>query len=393
MLIGIIGKPNVGKSSFFYALTMIEVPIENRPFVTIKPNYGIAYVRVEDVGKYFNVRSNPRTGFIKGNYRFVPVEVIDVAGLVPDAHLGKGLGNKFLDDLRQAEGFIVVVDAVGATDNNGNFVGINSFSPINDIDFLLKELDYWIFNILKLNLEKELRKIKFEKLKLSEEISKIVSGLSINKEDVKKVLEKLKIDDYFYDLDDNLIFQIARELRETKKFVIAANRVDINIEIAKNNIKELKKRYENVIATSALSEIILKRLEKEGKIEYVYGTNDIKIKSELSEKEKKALEIIKQVMDEFGSTGVQQALEHLVFNLLNYIPVFPVGEKLQDKEGRILPDCFLVKRGTKVIELAEKIHSDLAKNFVKAIEIKSKSFVGKEYELNPYDVIQIISSK
>lgn len=391
MLIGIIGKPNVGKSSFFYALTMIKVPIENRPFVTINPNVGISYVRVEDVAKYFGITSNPRTGFIKGNYRFVPVEVIDVAGLVPDAHLGKGLGNKFLDELRQAEGFIIVVDAVGAVDNNGNFIGINKFSPINDIEFLLKELDYWIFNILKSNLEKEIRKIKFEKIKLSEEIARIVSGLSISKEDVKKALKELKIDDYFYDLDEKLIFEIAKKLRETKKFVIAANRVDMDIDVAKENIKELKKKYENVIPTSALSEIFLKNLEKQGKIEYVYGTKEIKIKKELDEKEKKALEIVNQVIEEFGSTGVQQALEHLVFNLLEYIPVFPVGEKLQDKEGRILPDCFLVKKGTKVIELAEKIHSELAKNFIRAIEMKSKVFVGKDYVLKPYDVIQIIS--
>jgi ribosome-binding ATPase YchF (GTP1/OBG family) len=393
MQIGIIGKPNVGKSSFFKAITFIDVKVENRPFTTISPNFGIGYIRVNEVGKELGVVSNPRNGFIKGNYRFVPIELIDVPGLVPNAHLGKGLGNKFLDDLRKANGFVLIIDISGSTDENGNYVGKNCFDPLKDVEFVINEIDMWIFQILKRNLERNIKRIKSEKRKISEEISKIVSGLEIKREDVEKCLKELKIDEHFYDFDDEIILKIAKKLRETKKFVIAANKIDVDIDLAKENIKKIKKVYENVIPISCLAEIFLKELEKQGKIDYVYGTDEVKIKNELNEKEKKAMEIIKQILDEFKNTGVYQTLEHLIFNLLEYIPVFPVGEKLKDKEGRILPDCFLVKKGTKVIELAEMIHSDLAKNFVKAIEVKSKNFVGKDYELKPYDVIQIISSK
>ena len=393
MQIGIIGKPNVGKSSFFKAITSIDVKVENRPFTTISPNFGIGYVRVKEIGKELGIISNPKSGFIKGNYRFVPIELIDVPGLVPNAYLGKGLGNKFLDDLRRADGFVLIIDISGSTDENGNFVGKNCFDPLKDVEFVINEIDMWIFQILKRNLEKNIKRIKSEKRKISEEISKIVSGLEIKREDVEKCLKDLKIDEHFYDFDDETILKIAKKLRETKKFVIAANKIDVDIDLAKENIKKIKKVYENIIPISCLAEIFLKELERQGKIDYVYGTDEIKIKSELNEKEKKAMEIVKQILDEFKSTGIYQTLEHLIFNLLEYIPVFPVGEKLKDKEGRILPDCFLVKKGTKVIELAEMIHSDLAKNFVRAIEVKSKNFVGKDYELKPYDVIQIISSK
>ena len=397
VLIGIVGKPNVGKSAFFKALTLQPVKIDNRPFVTIEPNKGIAYVRVKDVGPEFGVKSNPRQGFIKGDYRFVPIEVMDVAGLVPGAHEGRGLGNKFLDDLRQADGLIMVVDAVGATDEEGNFVGPGNYEPINDVKWLEEELDYWFYQVLKKNIDKVLRVAKIEHKPLDKEIAKIMSGLNVKYSHVLQAFKELNLDPEDYNINDELLFELAHLLRNySKPLVIAANRIDINPELAKKNIEKMKKELDwLVIPTSGYAEYILKELDNQGKIFYIPGESWFEIKGNLSEKEKKVLEFIDEnILKKLGSTGVQIALDKLVFDILNYIAVFPGGiDNLADKEGRILPDCFLLPKGSTALDFARKIHEDLAKHFVKAIDVRTKKFVGKDYKLKHRDVIHIVASK
>jgi len=397
VLIGIVGKPNVGKSTFFRALTLQPVEVDNRPFVTIEPNKGIGYVRVIDVGPEFNVQSNPRQGFIKGKYRFVPVEVIDVAGLVPGAHEGKGLGNKFLDDLRQAEGLIMVVDAVGATDEEGNFIGPGNYDPVKDVRWLEEELDWWFFQVLKKNIDKILRVARMEKKPLDKEIAKIMSGLSVKLDHVEKAFKELKLDPENYDLDDELLFKLAHLLRVySKPMVIAANRIDIDPDLAKKNVERLQKELDYiVIPTSGYAELILKELDKQGKIFYIPGEGYFEIRGNLNEKEKKVLEFIENnILKKFGSTGVQIALDTLVFDVLKYIAVFPGGiDNLADKEGRILPDCFLLPEGSTALDFARKIHEDLAKHFVKAIDVRTRKPLGKDYKLKHRDVIHIVSAK
>ena len=119
MIIGVVGKANVGKSTFFKAATLAEVEIGNYPFVTIKANSGVGYVKVKCVDQEFGVQCDPRKGYCKNGIRFVPVELIDVAGLVPGAHEGKGMGNQFLDDIRQADVLIHVIDGSGGTNEKG----------------------------------------------------------------------------------------------------------------------------------------------------------------------------------------------------------------------------------------------------------------------------------
>lgn len=400
MQIGLVGKPNVGKSTMFKAITLQDVAIANYPFTTIEPNKGIGYVRVEDVGPEFGVRSNPRYGFIKGKYRFVPVEIVDIAGLVPGAHEGRGLGNKFLDDIRQADALIHVVDISGATDEEGRYIGAGNYDPSKDIKWLEEEIDWWFFEIIKKNLERNIRKIKNEKLELDKELSKLISGLNVRLSHIEIAFNKLKISKEDYDIinDNKKLFELASEIRKlSKPIVIAANRVDINIDIAKRNLKKLRDMFPDkiIIPASGYAEIILKELDRSGKIEYIPGEGYFEIKGNLNEKEIKALDFIQEkIFKEFGSTGVQNLLDTLVFDILKYVAVFPGGvDRLADKDGRILPDCFLMPPGSTVIDFAERIHSDLAKNFIKAIDVRTGKILGRDYVLKHRDIIQIVAGK
>ncbi len=390
MLVGLVGKPNVGKSTFFSALTMVNVEISNRPFTTIEPNEGVGYVRVLDPGPEFGVKSNPRTGFIMGKWRFVPVRIMDVAGLVPGAHEGRGLGNKFLDDLRKAEGLIHVIDISGSTDEEGNYVGPGNYDPSKDIEWLEEELTYWILDILERNWEKLVRKSKDPRISLEEEIAKLFSGLQIRKDIVLDIIREIG-DPEGWDFDEK--FKFANKVREVgKPMVIAANKIDI--EGSERNLKKLREKFPDkvIIPTSAYAELILKRLSKEGKIEYIPGESEFKIVRNLNEKERKALEYIKEnILEKYGSTGVQDSLEKLVFDVLGYVAVFPGGvNKLSDKEGRVLPDCFLMPRGSTVIDFARRIHTEMAEKFIRAIDVRTRRTLGRDYVLKHRDVIEIV---
>ncbi len=401
MLVGVVGKANVGKSTFFKALTLANVQIENYPFATIKPNHGMGYVRIECADKFFNVKCNPREGYCINHSRFVPVDLIDVAGLVPGAYEGKGMGNQFLDDLRQADVLIHIVDASGGTNELGEPVTPGSYDPCDDIRFLEVELDMWYLRLIKKGWDRFARAVQQEKEheeKIVKDIEKHLSGLKVNEEMVEDVLGNL-------DLDRNNILSwseedlkgIAIQLRKkTKKMIIAANKIDIST--AKENLEKMKKEFPNylIIGCSSESELALKEASKNGLIEYIPGDNDFKVlePDKLNEKQKNALDFIKKnLLDVFGSTGVEQVINTAVFDLLKYIAVFPVGAKLADSDGNILPDCFLIPKKTTALDFAYRLHTDFGKNFIKAIDVKNRITIGKEHLLKNGDVIEIISGK
>ncbi|MEM3370739.1 MAG: redox-regulated ATPase YchF [Candidatus Woesearchaeota archaeon] len=399
MLIGVVGKPNVGKSTFFKALTLADVYIANFPFATIKPNSGVAYVRVENVDKEFNVKSTPRFGFNKGAFRFVPVQVMDVAGLVPGAHEGKGMGNQFLDDLRQADAFIHIVDAAGSTTISGEPVQPGSHDPCEDVEFLERELDMWYFQILNKGWERFAKIVTMEHADAIKAIAKQFTGLGADEDDFKEIIEKLKLNEIpiaKWSVED--LKNLASSLRrKTKPMIIAANKADYPN--AEENIRRIKEKFPEylVVPCSAESELALKEADARGLIEYVPGDSDFRIidESRISEKQKRALEFIREnVLKRFGNTGVQNALDDAVFKLLGYIAVFPGGvHKLEDSEGRILPDCFLMPKNSTALDFAYKIHTDLGNNFITAIDVRSKKPVGKNYILKHRDVIEIVTSK
>lgn len=398
MLIGVVGKTNTGKSTFFKAATLAEVSIENRPFVTIKPNHGCGFVKTECVDKEFKVSCNPKIGYCLDGFRFVPVDLLDVAGLVPGAHQGHGLGNQFLDDLRQADALIHVIDISGSTNEKGETVEKLSYDPANDIKFLETEIDMWFFGLLKKSWERFAKQVKQEHQEVEKAIAKQFSGLKVTEEIVKDIIKKLNLDkENPHQWTEEQLKDFASELRRiTKPMIIAANKIDVPG--SEKNLERLKKEFPDyiIIPCSAESELALREAAKHKLIDYVAGENDFKILEEnkLTDKQKKALNFIKENVLKKYNTGIQQVLDRSVFELLKYIAVYPVANsKLQDKDGNVLPDCLLTHKKTTALQFAFKVHTDIGNNFIKAIDLKTKQVIGKEHQLKNRDVIEIVTSK
>jgi len=393
MEIGIVGKPNVGKSTFFSAATLAKAEIASYPFTTIEPNRGVAYVRAKCPHIDFNVKCSPKNAKCVKGIRYVPVEAIDVAGLVPDAHKGKGLGNKFLDDLRQASALIHIVDASGGTDLEGNPCSIGSHDPVEDVLFLEKELTFWMKSILAKGWEKVARQADSEKTKIETLLADRLTGLGITEHEVKLAMRNCGLPENFKEWNEENLFSLTSSIREiSKPIIIAANKCDI---ASKENLEKLKKLDCTVIPTSAESELALRRAAKAELVDYDPGSDDFKIieKGKLNEKQIHGLDFIREKMKEFGGTGIQACIETAVFKLLDIIVVYPVEDenKLTDKDGNVLPDAYLMKKGSTAGELAYKIHTDIGKNFIRAIDAKTKRVIGADHVLKDGDVIKIVA--
>jgi len=397
MLIGVVGKANVGKSTFFKAATLVDVLIANYPFATIKPNHGIGYVRVDCAENFFHVKCNPREGFCIDGQRFVPVELLDVAGLVPGAHEGRGLGNQFLDDLSPADLLIHVVDMAGTTDSEGK--PTTGHDPCKDILFLEEELDYWYLGILKKVWRTFTRKLEVEHSEFEKEVAKQFSGIKVTEEMVRKAVSKLVIDleeEHASEWTEERLLEFARELRiQSKPMIIAANKAD-RLEF-EENLKKAKEKFPEllIVPCSSESELALREAARAGIIKYIPGDEDFKILKDVDERKRKGLEFVKEkFLKKWKITGVQQVLNKAVFDYLKYVYVFPGGtNKLTDSKGNVLPDCYLMPPGSTSLDFAFRVHTDIGKNFVKAIAVKKKVAIGKDHVLENGDVIEIMTKK
>jgi len=389
VLVGIVGRPNSGKSTFFKAATLMDVLIANYPFATIKPNHGMAYVKIRDLAADFGKVSNPREGYVKNGRRFVPFELMDVAGLVEGASTGKGLGNEFLNDLSAADAFIHIVDMSGESDGEGK--PAKDYYPGKDILIIEKELDLWYLGILKKAWGSFARTVEMQKKNFAEAVAKQFSGLKVDVDDVKAVILKSGLNPEkpaaWSEAD---LMNFARMLRKkTKSMIIAANKMDLPNSAA--NFEKVKEEFDYpIIPCFADGELSLRQADKAGLIDYIPGENVFEVKKELNEKQKAALDEISKIMKKYGSTGVQEIMNKVVFDIMKYLAVFPAGAKMADSKGNILPDCFLMKEGSTALDFAFRLHTDIGNNFVKAISLKTKQAVGKDYVLKHLDGIEII---
>lgn len=399
--IGIVGKPSSGKTTFLNAACLTNAKVSEIPFTTIEPNKGVSYVKTKCVCKDLNVRDNPKNSICIDGYRFIPINLIDVAGLVPDAHKGKGLGNRFLNDLVKADVLLHIVDITGSLDKTGKLVSTGQNDPYEDILFLENEIDLWFKNILeRTDWTKFTKGIQTEKRKVVEALFERLSGVKITKIQIIESLKNSNLDNKnpstWTDQELLIFSKILR--KKSKPIVIIANKIDK--EIGEQNLYELNKKTESsIIPCSALAGQYLRKYHENKTIRYIPGSDNFEIieKSKLNSKELEMLSRIKdKILKKYQGTGIQKALNHASFIIANQICVFPVSDlnSYSDNNDNVLPDAFLVERGAKLRDFVrEKIHSELAENFMFGIDAKTKKRLGESYELIDKDVIKIVTSK
>ena len=397
-MVGLVGKANVGKSTFFAAATMKAVDIAGFPFTTIEANKGVAYLRSPCVCKELGVEDDPVNSACVDGVRLVPVDIIDCPGLIRGAHQGKGLGNQFLDEVRRADALIVVADAAGATDDNGQPVPPGSHDPVEDVRMLESEFDLWLLGIVSKDWEKIARTAQSAREEIGRHLEEKLTGLSMNRFHMAEAVENTGLDPYkplLWSGDD--LSRFVTELRKASKpLIVAANKADK--ETAEEGIEKLKAAGYDVVPTCAEAELMLGRASQAGLIRYTPGDGDFEISdpSSLSERQLKALEMIREkVLGRCGTTGLQEAINAAFFRLLESIPIYPVedAEKLTDHQGRVLPDCYMVRRGTTTKQFAGLIHSELAESFIFAIDARTKRRLGDSHVLKENDIIQIVAAK
>ncbi len=389
MLIAVCGKSNTGKTCFWSATTLVDAEIRNRILTTIKPNHSVAYFRAKCPCKELGVSCQPQNSKCINGTRYVPTKLIDIAGLVPGAHEGRGLGNAFLSDIMEASALIHIVDISGGTDQDGNPVETGSHSPLQDIEFLENEIDFWLLGILQKNWVHIKNKARSGE-KPEDLLHKQLSGLGISPEDISLALKENNIMEN--DSEESLLDFIKILRKKSKPILIAGNKIDVpgSGELLK------KARNFNVIPCSAESELALRKAAEKGVIEYNPGDPDFKITGDIDDKQRHALELIRdKVLKPYGSTGVQKILDSAAFDLLGLIAVYPVENETRytSKKGFILPDAYLVPKGTTARELAGKIHTEFADKFIAALDARTKQRISSDHELKNGDVIKIMLSK
>lgn len=396
ILVGVVGKTNTGKSTFFSASTEIVVPIENRPFVTIDPNVGMASVRKRCPHVELGLqRCDARNSACVRGERLIPVKMMDVAGLVRGAHMGRGLGNRFLDHLRRADVLLLVVDASGSTDEEGRPVKTGSYDPLEEAIHMMSEIDEWLHSIISKDWEKVAKQIESSSEDPALLLSQRLSGLGVTRAHVREAIESAGLAERkpsSWRAED--LRRFARAVREVSKpIVVVANKSDVAPEGSIERLRDGLKGYP-VIRTSALYELVLRKSASKGIISYLPGDSSFSIERDPPSLElKRLLDKIKDYLASWGSTGVQQAINEAVLGRLNMIAVYPVEDhsRYTDSQGKVLPDVLLVPRGSTARDVAYRVHTDLGRTFLYAINAKTKQRIGESYEVRDNDVIKIVA--
>jgi ribosome-binding ATPase YchF (GTP1/OBG family) len=388
--LALAGKPNAGKSTVFKAATRADVDVANYPFTTIDANRGVTHARTDCPCLARDERcGNERCHDGK---RYVPVELLDVAGLVPGAHEGKGLGNQFLDELTNADAILNVVDASGGTNAEGEPVEVGTYDPVEEVDFVEREMDQWLAGIISRNWESVERKSRSPDFDIDDVLTELLTGFGATVADVAASLRTLEYPEDPIQWTDADRAALAEEIRaRTKPLVIVANKADV---APAENLQRLRETDKPVIPTTADGELALRSAAEAGVVDYDPGDEDFTIIGDVTDAQREGLNRIREVMTEYGGTGVQAAIDHAVYDLLDRITVFPVQNetKWTDGTGNVLPDAVLLPRGSTPPDLAYAIHTDIGDGYLHAVDARSDRRIGEDHELAEGDVIKIVST-
>lgn len=397
--LGLIGKTNTGKTTFFNAATLATAEISNYPFTTKHPSTGNAHAITICVHKEFDVQDNPKNSRCMDGWRYIPIELVDLPGLIKGAWQGKGLGNQFLTVAAQSDALIHVVDVSGGIDVTGRVTEQGTGDPVADIGDIEEELAMWYLKLLEGNREKISRSIN-SGVEIVTAITDVLRGVGVRAEHVKMALQKNSMmDGRFDEFDPQKIKGFLKSLRSiSKPTLILANKIDLPS--AAKNFKRLRDRYKDVliIPSSADAELTLRRAESRGLIRYNPGDERFEIvhQEQVNDKQKWALNFIRRdILGEYLRTGVQFAINVAVFKLLSMNTVYPVADikKLSDKHGNVLPDVYLMESGSTIEDLARTIHTELAKGILYAIDARDGLHLPRNYILKDRDILSIVSAK
>lgn len=397
--IGLIGKTNTGKTTFFNAATLSGGEISTYPFTTKKPESGIGNAITPCVHTEFNVQDSPQNSKCVDGWRFIPIELIDLPGLIKGAWAGKGLGNRFLSVATQSDALLHVVDVSGGVDAAGRITEIGQGDPIADVADIEEELIMWYQKLLEGNRDKISKLVNSETEPIIA-ITDVFRGIGVKESHVKEALRVAGLEDKHFDnFDMNDSKKFSAHLRKiSKPTLIVANKIDLPG--ADKNFDRLREKYVDtiIIPAGADSELSLRRAEQKGLIKYIPGSEQFEIlhKEALNKKQLEALEFItKGILGEYMRTGVQFAINVTVFKLLKMNSVYPVAdpEKLSDKKGHILPNLILMKDGSTIEDLAKEIHSDLTKGLLYAKDVRYGVRLPTTYQLRDRDIVSLVSAQ
>jgi len=388
--LALAGKPNAGKSTFYTAATLADVDVANYPFTTVDPNRGVASVRTDCPCLELDERCG--TDRCLDGTRYVPIELLDVAGLVPGAHEGRGLGNQFLDELTNADAILNVLDASGSTNAEGEPVEPGSHDPVEDVEFIEEEMMQWLTGIVDRNWESVERKSRSPDFDINDALTDLLTGFGATTADVAACLRALDYPEDPIQWTDADREALAGEVRaRTKPIILVANKADIADD---ETLQRLDDAAEIVIPATADGELALRRGVEAGVVDYKPGDADFEITGDISDAQQAGLEQIREVMADYGGTGVQSALNAAVYDLLDHLTAFPVQNetKWTDARGNVLPDAFLLPEGSTPKDLAAAVHTDIAEGYLHAVNGKTNRRISDSYELEDGDVIKIVST-
>ncbi|MCP8318640.1 MAG: redox-regulated ATPase YchF [Candidatus Methylarchaceae archaeon HK01B] len=396
--IGLIGKTNTGKTTFFNSATLRSAEVSTYPFTTKAPNLGTGNAVTLCVHREFQVDDNPKNSLCIEGWRFIPIELIDLPGLIKGAWAGKGLGNQFLSVAAQSDALLHIVDASGGIDAGGRITEPGIGDPLADIGDIEEELVMWYLKLIEGNRSR-ISKLAKSGIELPSAMVEVLRGIGIKESHVKTALSETKLEVRDFDnWSEEATKDFAWMLRDiSKPTLILANKMDLPT--SAENFKRIQDEYSDmiVVPASAEAELTLRRAEQKGFIKYVPGEERFEIlnHSALTDRQKWALRYIrKAVLGEYMRTGVQFAMNVAVFKLLRMNSVYPVydSKKLSDKKGNVLPDVYLLPSGSAVFDLAKEVHSDLARGLLYAIDARSGLRLPSDYIIKDRDVLSIVST-